>query len=294
MHITADAPLWIASRAMISSRGDELMHTWELATKSYSLDAIHDLRVASRRLREAATLFASCYPVKRFSCIKTELKRLTKLLGCIRNTDEALLFFTPLRSSLPEPLIPSFGTYLAQLRRKRTTEHRYLEGQLEKMNLALVRGELRRALQRPRMFESSATDPFMPINQFFSSKLLEREIMVRQLLPESLCEQNIDALHRLRIALKKFRYAFELTAPIIKHGYKDLYAIIKQYQEVLGKIHDLDVFREMVREYEFNPESTTYLTELISSRRNLLYAKFMSMHTKHPVDNLGERARELL
>lgn len=288
-------PLWIASREMISTRCEELLSCWKVTKKTFSAEAIHDLRVASRRLREALILFAPCFPLKNFSRIQAETKQLTNLLGAVRNTDEALLFFTPLRPSIPAIAAPALDAWLRKLRIRRTKELSYLAGRLKKLNLVSRMNEMQIALDKPHLFLSSTDDPFMPVNAYFRIKLHERETRLQHLLPDSLCEQNIVALHRLRIAVKKFRYSFELSAPHrAEDGYKNLYAVVKKFQEILGKIHDLDVFRELILKQKFEAACSLYLTELIASHRRTLYAEYLTLNATHPVDKLGERARELL
>jgi CHAD domain-containing protein len=120
MLVNSDAPLWIVSRGMISSRCEELINYWRSARKSFSPEDIHDLRVASRRLREAITIFAPCYPSKKLSHIRAQSRNLTNLLGVMRNTDEALLFFTPLLPSLPKTAAPSLETWLQSLSSRRS------------------------------------------------------------------------------------------------------------------------------------------------------------------------------
>nr|WP_246559502.1 CHAD domain-containing protein [Geoanaerobacter pelophilus] len=280
---------------MISSRYEELIQCWGTAKKTFSSEDIHDLRVASRRLREAISIFEPCYPAKKMSHIKTQAKHLTTILGSLRNIDEALQFFEPLILSLAEPSAASLDTWLQSLRMQRIKEHRHIEDRIKKMDPVMMQYGLRKALEQPHMFGAASYDPFMPISQYLSSKLLERETSLLQLLPGSLHEQDIHALHQLRIALKKFRYAFELTAPLNRNGYKNLYDIIKEFQEVLGKIHDLDVFLGLLQEQErFDPKCAGQLEELIASRRKKLYADFLTMHTANPIDHLGERTRNLL
>jgi CHAD domain-containing protein len=279
---------------MISSRCEELINYWRSARKSFSPEDIHDLRVASRRLREAITIFAPCYPSKKLSHIRAQARNLTNLLGIMRNTDEALLFFTSLLPSLPKTAAPSLETWLQSLSNRRSKEQRNLADRLKMLDLTLMQYGLAKALERPYLFEAASYDPFMTISDFFDIKLTEREISLQQLLPDSLNEQNTAALHKLRIALKKFRYAFELTAPLNRDGYKELHAVLKEFQEVLGKIHDLDVFMELIQEQEFDPECSVILTDLVASTRKLLHAHYLTLHTAHPVDKLGERARELL
>lgn len=293
-YLYKDTPLWMASRVMVSTRCEEMLACWTKAIKTFSPEDIHDLRVASRRLREALTLFTHCFPAKKFSRIKAETKQLTNLLGAIRNTDEALRFFTPLLSLLPEAVAPSLDIWLKVIRKRRSKEHRHLERRLRKLNLILLKHEVHAALDRPYLFVSAANDPFMPVNRYFAIKLLERGTSLQHHLPDSLCEENHIALHRLRIAFKKFRYAFEFTAPLIPEEYRDIHSSLKQYQELLGKIHDIDVFQELLREQKISPECFRHLAELLASSRRSLYAEYLTLNATHPVDRLGERARELL
>src|SRR5690242_5285968 len=95
-HVTPAAPLWLAARTIMAERSNDLFQRWDRAKKSFSLDDIHDLRVSSRRLREALALFAPCFPDRKMGRINSRIKRLTNLLGTMRNTDEALLYFVPL------------------------------------------------------------------------------------------------------------------------------------------------------------------------------------------------------
>lgn len=294
-HVTAETSLWIASRTMINTRCQELFRCWEVANKTFSPEEIHDLRVATRRLREALSLFAPCYPAKKFTRIKAETKRLTNLLGAMRNTDEALLFFTPLQGLLAEKVSTALYPLLKELEIVRSREKKRLVSRLRKFNLMLFKIEVLTALDRPFLFNPSEYNPFMPVNLYLAGKILQRETRLKQLIPNSLDEKNTLAQHKLRIALKKFRYAFELSEPVIdKNGYKELHTTVKKFQDLLGKIHDLDVFRELMRTYELDPECSIQLADHLASIRSTLHAEYIILNSAHPVGNLGADARELL
>ena len=55
-------PLWIAARLLLRERVDDFFRRLQQVQKTFDPDDIHDLRVASRRLREGLALFAPCYP----------------------------------------------------------------------------------------------------------------------------------------------------------------------------------------------------------------------------------------
>lgn len=63
--------------------------------------------------------------------------------------------------------------------------------------------------------------------------------------PAALDPSQVEALHDMRIAAKRLRYALEVAAPVLgaERGIDEAKAL----QEVLGEVHDCDVMLEVVR-----------------------------------------------
>src|SRR5512137_556288 len=93
MGIAGSTPLWVAARALLTLRGEDFRRRLADVRQTFDAEAIHDLRVSSRRLREGLVLFAPCYPAAGVARLVRRIKKVTRLLGDIRNRDEALLFF---------------------------------------------------------------------------------------------------------------------------------------------------------------------------------------------------------
>src|SRR5512147_1518447 len=96
MHMDGNAPLWYAARDLLAQRCGNFFQQLDNTLKTLDSEDIHDLRVASRRLREGLSLFESCYPPEKIARLARRVKDVTRLLGKIRNDDEAILFFTGL------------------------------------------------------------------------------------------------------------------------------------------------------------------------------------------------------
>ena len=60
------------------------------------IEHIHRMRVASRRLRAALPLFASCFPEKKYQVWMEEIRTVTRALGEARDTDVQIAFLTKL------------------------------------------------------------------------------------------------------------------------------------------------------------------------------------------------------
>ena len=114
------------------------------------------------------------------------------------------------------------------------------------------------------------------------------------LLPDALIEENVTTQHRLRIAVKRFRYRVEYLAPIASNDYKSVYSVIKEFQEVLGRLHDLDVFRGIAQETILEQTLLDSVEKSIADCRKLLFAEFLKLQTADPLDEIGRRVRGLL
>jgi CHAD domain-containing protein len=292
-HITPAAPLWLAARAILAERGNDLLQRWDRTKKSFSLDDIHDLRVSSRRLREALALFAPCFPNKKMGRINSRIKRLTNILGTMRNTDEALLYFGPLVSILPAAAASALQQIVTGLEAERGRELKALKQRLKALNPSALKGLFAQTYDQPLVF-SNKVDQFMSIVLYLQDKIAEREQAVHDLLPGACQEGEIAAQHRLRIAVKRFRYRFEMTAPFIGPAFQELLATLKRYQELLGQMHDLDVFFELLAKRIADPSALEPIQARITSRRHELFTNFLTELTADPLDLVGARIREHL
>jgi CHAD domain-containing protein len=117
---------------------------------------------------------------------------------------------------------------------------------------------------------------------------------VLALLPEARLPDNASAQHRLRIAIKHYRYRLEILSVLVQAGYQELHAAIKGYQDVLGKMHDLDVFAGICQCATFTPPAAALVPAAISARRAQLFAGFTGMLETQPFEQIGARVREAL
>lgn len=293
MQLSANTHLWLAARVMLQERGDDLFRRWDRARKGFDLDDIHDLRVSSRRLREALVLFGPCFPAKSLSRAASQVKRLTNMLGILRNTDEAILYFTELAPSIPTDNIDSLRALLDTLGKERERERKKLKSGLKELDPVSLRTLFSEVCNRPLIFVETRVDPFVPIRLFLLDAMTEQEASVRELLPQAVIEANVTTQHRLRIVVKHFRYRFELAAPLVPTGFNELHAVFRGYQEVLGRLHDLDVFADLVRD-RFDDTAAKPLLARIAEQRHDRFAEFERMLVIDPLADLGERVRGLL
>ncbi len=209
-------------------------------------NALHQMRVALRRLRAAISLFSVVVGDDRASAIKTELKWLAQEFGPARDLDTLLVeVIKPLRKQhTKEPGLVSINNMFARKRLKG-----YLQAQ-EAVQSARFR---RLVLDTAEWVEAgpwaTSEDALtrerreMPIELFAAEQLSQRRKKIRR-RGAKISSMSPHQLHRLRIQVKKARYATEFFATVFhgkkskKHG-KRIKSSLMQLQNCLGKMNDI-------------------------------------------------------
>lgn len=287
------ARLWFASLNLIATLQREFFTHWRRVVRSFDADEVHDLRVASRRLREGLALFSPLLPRKKVAGLSRRVKRVTELLGELRNTDEAFLFFSSLDPEESSGCRQETDQLLFHLAKQQDEARKGLERELAELDARALKRQFVTAL-RPNPFKVRRADPFARTDIFAEQALAERVGLVEELFPAALREEDVVAQHRLRIAFKKLRYRLEILAPLLEDEGEELRQALKRYQDLLGKLHDLDVFAEMVLERVPQGPGREELLRVLAGRRAGLFASFVEAQRVLPLKPLTERVREEL
>jgi len=88
--LTAEQPYAEAAARIVSVRGAELTDEAQGVLDTGDIERVHDMRVATRRLRAALEIFEPCFPAKPYDQALTEVKRLADALGERRDRDVAI------------------------------------------------------------------------------------------------------------------------------------------------------------------------------------------------------------
>ena len=293
MPLDGTTPLWIAARALLAERGEDFFLHRDRALKTSDPEDIHDLRVASRRLREGLTLFAPCYPAENIKRLVRRVKRVTRLLGEIRNTDEAILFFTELAEETGSCYRKEMEGILASFWGKRKKELKGLKTGLKEIAPGSLHEPYRRVINSPSLFtpRENDIDLFISLSRFAGDALDARLADVLKLLPEAREPGNVETQHLLRIAVKHFRYRMEILSFLFGEGYDEMHETLKKYQDVLGKMHDLDVFADIVRDSLFSLQTEKSFLDSILAKREGYFADFADLVETSALEKIGELIR---
>jgi CHAD domain-containing protein len=114
--LSGDDTYAAAAARVVEVRAQELAEHSAGVLDVGDIERVHDMRVASRRLRAALEVFAPCFPRKRFKTALKDVKAVADALGERRDRDVAIATLEQFAAALPAPDRPGICSLVAQLR----------------------------------------------------------------------------------------------------------------------------------------------------------------------------------
>lgn len=236
-HPQCDRGLDLA-RTAIQSQADIII-AQAPGVATLDIDAIHDMRVATRRLRMALKIYAPWVPARPGKRLRSMARDFTRDLGTRRELD----------------------VMAAMLREHREETHgvwqRFMDHAIEVIDTrrnaqAPYCREAAEAAQSPN-FRAAVDTVLSDLNSqgvcaidLAEAGLLGALAEARAARREWKQSGDPEALHLVRIALKHLRYACEFHAPLYGDAMTTHIAHIKHAQEILGEWNECRLLEDMV------------------------------------------------
>jgi len=241
----------------VLNRGQKVRKTWSAAD-------VHDLRVALRRCRTMADALTDTNPSPGWNKLKRSSKKVFHTLGELRDVQVEQEWFKKLLSGATDA-----RTQL--LKRLRVLENERLREAQKELD-HFDRKEWRKLSRKLR----SKADMFPVGSVVFQRQALMKLNDAVTLYHQARKRKSGVAWHRVRIAIKRFRYIVENFLP---QHYEAWARDLKETQDLLGEIHDLDVLRTYIRRHsrDLEPQQTvaSWLERIQSARAERL-EKFLA------------------
>jgi CHAD domain-containing protein len=205
---------------------ERVLEECDRAGMDLAADPVHDLRVALRRCRSLADGLLVMDPNPAWKEMKRAGKRLFSQLGELRDA-QVIEEWVRRLGDPADPVTSALLQYLAGR-----------EAQL-KQQAALALQEFDRKQWRRWITSLPRRAARMRLGSaLFKHLALERWTEAHELHRRALRNRSQLAFHRLRIGLKRFRYIVENFLPEQHAAWSD---DLKELQDLLGEVHDLDV-----------------------------------------------------
>lgn len=201
-------------------------------------EAVHQMRVALRRLRSALGIFREQVESPRLDEIKAGMKWLLGALGPARDAEVFL-------AEIVDPVVERHAGQTALLALQEHWRQHRIHAQAVAREAVRDRRFTLLLLDMGAWIEEGIQELPTPLPAFADvtlSKLLRK---MRKAGGKDLRQLDPHHLHQVRIKGKRLRYGCEFFAPLYRKAEtKDFLAILSELQDVLGEINDIAVAGE--------------------------------------------------
>jgi CHAD domain-containing protein len=210
----------------------------------FSEEAVHDLRIAARRLLALVELLQAIDPQPRLQKLRRDFKDQLDSLDDLRDTQVLLVEISEMLETLPE---------LAPLQKFLQKREKRLLKAAESDVRAFKTGAIARQIANIQvsLAESAAsrdlTEPVLEAVDEACLTVSQRKGRVDPAQPAS--------IHRVRVAFKKFRYMVEIIHPILPGFPETQLKNMHEYQTTMGEIQDVEVLLQTLADFTVKHET---------------------------------------
>src|ERR1700742_5173331 len=142
IEVAPEEPYALAAARIVRVRADELFAQAEGVLDTEDIERVHDMRVASRRLRAVLEVFAPCFPRGPYRAVLRDVKHVADALGERRDPDVHLAAMEKLAEKLPPALKRAAGLLAEPQRARQSEGNEILAAALEDMERTELRDRL--------------------------------------------------------------------------------------------------------------------------------------------------------
>lgn len=249
---------------------------------------VHQLRVGSRRIREALPVMGDADRPRHLNRVRREVRSLTRALGPVRERDVSLRLLATLEQEYPDD-----RAAIQLVRRMITVErkdfHEELGKHLDARPLKKLVKKLMRAAKPPKTSgDHHGNDKTTPNKtddrrwrMALAIQVARRAKQLREAIEHAGALYTPNRLHDVRVMTKKLRYVLELGQEGQIGRWGVAIRSLTRMQDILGWLHDREVLLERVRAFDASQgtpvmsTSLDRLTRLLEEDTRRYHARFV-------------------
>jgi len=235
-------------------------------------EALHDMRVAVRRLRAFLRVARPILEREWTDELRAELKWLGQALGSVRDHDVLLIHVRAQAETLPAGDDAALRLFVKRMERRREAAREQMLEALSSRRYLELLGRIELAGEAPRW-----NGKHRSVRKLASAEFKKLERAIEKLDPAP----GDSELHRLRVRGKRSRYAGELAEAAVGRKARHFVDSAKNVQDVLGEHQDAVVADERIRELalsQSNPQLALVAGRLVERQR----ARMLRSRAKAP------------
>ena len=223
------------------------------------IEALHDMRVASRRMRVALNIFRDYYTRKKIKKVAKKLRKIGDNLGYVRDLDVIIGKVEEYRAETDGENgvgLSYIHDYLIA-KRVKTRDHliRYLTGTQYNTEKHVIRS----FIDSPKLTDSLEKQEYSVGEETMG--IIDYQNMKINNLDAEMLTPTIEHLHKLRIAFKRLRYSIEIFYNSIGDEVAQSIELLKGIQNYLGDINDKSILLDEIKGLLTNWRRTQFKEE---------------------------------
>ncbi len=210
---------------------------------------VHDMRVATRRMRSVMQLLADYFKPKALDHFRDQLKRVATALGDVRDLDVMIDNLERFKTTLIAEAQRDLDAAIALLDHQR-------EDARKRLTRALDKGDYQRFITDFSAFVTTASadkgshdsgkQPAPTQARYVLPVEVYSHLALVRAYDQILETADDTRLHQLRIEIKRLRYLLSVFDDLLTSSGKEFVGELKQLQDQLGKLHDAVVAQQQL------------------------------------------------
>jgi CHAD domain-containing protein len=272
-----------AGRKVMLYHFAEMLSHEEATMLGENIEALHDMRVATRRMRAAFEVFSEAFEP---AILKPHLKglRMTgRALGQVRDLDVFMEKAQHYLDAQPEADRSGLDPLLLAWGEQRENARAEMLAHLGGDNYRIFKQEFNLFLQTPGAgaHPIPQDQPVPTIVRDVAPALIYTRLAAVRAFDKILQTARIEQLHALRIEFKKLRYTVEFFREVLGEQAKAVIDDLKKLQDHLGDLNDAEVATLILREFLDNWDARQ-AERLLDERQNpeAIFAYLTARHAE--------------
>jgi len=277
-HLSVDMSLEEAGRTVMAFHFGRMLANEAGTIAGTDPEALHDMRVATRRLRAAFRVFRNSLGKATLEPYLDDVRWLAALLGAVRDLDVFLIWLNGYHKKAKRKHKAAVARIIAEREKARAEKRELLLEGLRAPRYASFKIAFAEFLALPP--DSPQADPEVTLGQTLSgcacgepqnslaaqaASAIERQARRVRRTARKTSARDQEALHKLRIACKRLRYTAEFFESLFGDKLQKLIRTCLRVQDSLGMARDAMLHEEFLRQTLAHGTFTSTEREAISA-----------------------------
>ena len=244
-------PLAEAARKVMRFHFARMLQNEEGTRLGEDIEALHDMRVATRRLRASFDVFVSAFEPGVLRSYLKGLRKTGRALGKVRDIDVFLEKVQHYVDGLAEGQPDSLSPLMAEWQSRRAVARAEMLDYLDSPDFHEFKREFTIFLNTPgagaRQMPSDQPLPFQVCE--LAPVLIYTRMAAVRAYQSHLEDASLELLHALRIEFKKLRYSVEYFSEVLGETAHDVVDDLKALQDHLGDLNDAHLAVALLKDF---------------------------------------------